>query len=455
VSRRRLRGLLGLLIALTLWGPPSLRTGYRALDTSLASPLALDLPALLQVGTWALAMATIGIVLTVSALARETSLLRGMVRSPGWTAYLLVGVAGVLSTLWSVAPLYTLYFAMQVLVVCMLGGLFMQMMGPAGFSRILRIVFVVHVAWMIATVLLYLVNPSLVSGVTGTGDTRLYGGILGGYGLPAVVASVFFLSGALRPRSQAHRAWSAAGYVGCWGFLVASQTRAALGLTLLSFVLVSSVLPGVRSRLALAVSTLGVALTLFPLAVVSRMTSTALREGQGLTTLSGRSIAWDRLILAWRESPWTGHGYAAGSRAALVNFYEQTGLNIGAGHDSLSTMLADLGLVGVALLSIALAAAWIQLSRIMWWADQVQHRLRAAQLACLLAVVTLGGITSQVPTKASMLFVVVLVCLQALENEVRQARAATLGATSADGGLDAGAGAASSLASARASGAGA
>lgn len=455
MSRRRLQGLLGLLIALTLWGPPSLRTGYRALDTSLSSPLALDLPALLQVGTWALAMATIGISLTLSALAREPSLLRGMVRSPGWTAYLLLGVAGVMSTLWSVSPLYTLYFAMQILVVCMLGGLFMHIAGPEAFPRILRIVFVVHVAWMIATVVLYLVNPSLVSGITGTGDTRLYGGILGGYGLPAVVASVFFLSGALRPRSQAHRAWSIAGYLGCWGFLVASQTRAALGLTVLSFVLVSSVLPGVRSRLALAVSTIGVAMTLFPLAAVSQLTSTALREGQGLTTLSGRSIAWERLILAWRESPWTGHGYAAGSRAALVNFYEQTGLNIGAGHDSLSTMLADLGLLGVALLSIALAAAWIQLSRIMWRADQIQHRLGAAQLACLLAVVTLGGITSQTPTKASMLFVVVLACLRALENDICRARTATVGATREDGGPHPGAGAASSVARARASGTGA
>lgn len=427
MTRHRLIILLGILVGLMIWGPPSLRTRARALDTALASPFAFDAAALFRVGTWAVAGACVAVILCSHVLKGRPSVLARFIRVPAWSAYLLLGVVGVLSTLWSVAPFYTLYFAAQVVVTCLLVAVVANHSGATAVSHLLRIVFVTHVLWMVATVAIYAVAPDLVSAGSGLGTVRLHGGMLGGYGQPGVIAGVFFLSGALYPRSHAHRVWSLAGYLACWLFLFAAQTRTAIAVALLCALVLCLIRMTTGVRVVLGVSTVTVALVLMPLAQTRRVLDIASREGQGLDTLSGRTVAYEHLITVWADSPWVGFGYAAGTRDALVDFYSRTGLNIGSGHDVLSTMLVDLGVLGVVMVAVALVAAWVQFVRVLRVARVLEHRIMTGQLGCLLLSVTLTGLTGQGIAKASVLFVVVAVGLRLLhEQATRRSLQSTL-----------------------------
>jgi hypothetical protein len=158
--------------------------------------------------------------------------------------------------------------------------------------------------------------------------------------------------------------------------------------------------------------------TLLP-SVSSGIVGATTREGEGLTNLSGRTVAFSYLFDKWQESPLIGYGFGAGARNLLIAFVEQSGLNIGAGHDALSTVLADLGLFGLGLLVVTLGAAWTSLFQL--------HRatLRAGrsvvvvhQVACLLIWVTMQTVVSASISSPSMIFVVALVAMWALRRQL-------------------------------------
>ena len=67
----------------------------------------------------------------------------------------------------------------------------------------------------------------------------------------------------------------------------------------------------------------------------------------------------------------------------LFDFVQRGHLNIGAGHDSLSTVLVDLGLVGFFFLFAALAAAWMACGRLYLASrGHPQSTIYAHQVAC-------------------------------------------------------------------------
>jgi O-antigen ligase len=112
--------------------------------------------------------------------------------------------------------------------------------------------------------------------------------------------------------------------------------------------------------------------------------------------LSGRTEAFSHLIALWRDSPFIGYGFGAGTRNALVDFVARRGLNIGAGHDALSTVLVDLGLVGLSLLLVAFISAWLALGRLYRaTASDRRATVTTHQVACLLVWVTFNAIVDK------------------------------------------------------------
>jgi O-antigen ligase len=429
MTRGRTAALLAVLIGLVIWGPPALRPAARDLNAALASPLSLDAAAVFQVGTWVLSGSVVAALMVVRLLRQEPSFLIVPASVPAWSLYLLLGCVGAASVLWSSAPTYTAYFAVQVVIVCLLAAAYLQIARDP-LRDVLRTVFVTHFAWMCLTLVLFLVNPSLVAAPTGTDYLRLHGGILGGYGLPALVTGLFMLSTALTSDSPRMRAWAWAGYLLSWGALLASQTRATIALALIFAAILSTVAARRSVQIALLVAGVGALLAIRPPAWLAELGDLALRDGQGLSTLSGRSVVFEYLMGVWQAAPFFGHGFAAGTRAALVDYYAETGLNFGAGHDVMSTILVDLGIVGLALVVGAVLAAWFPVFR-LWTRlnSSPQHRLRRAQITCLLAMVTMMGLTTQGIAKASMVFVIVVLATRLLEQETTRPRLADRSAT--------------------------
>jgi O-antigen ligase len=188
----------------------------------------------------------------------------------------------------------------------------------------------------------------------------------------------------------------------------------------------------------------GVGLTLVALlpAGLKEIVSVGTRRGEGLDTLSGRTEAFSYLMDQWHGSPLLGYGFAAGTRNALLDFVARSGLNIGAGHDALSTVLVDLGIIGFLLLLVAYASAWLAVGRLY----QATRSRRDAtvivhQLVCLLVFVGFKAIVDKSLALPFPVFMVALVAMWTLRKKVLTqpaptARRARIGAreTAAAGG---------------------
>jgi len=149
--------------------------------------------------------------------------------------------------------------------------------------------------------------------------------------------------------------------------------------------------------------------------LLQNIVSTGTREGEGLETLSGRTIAFSYLIEQWRHSPLLGYGFGAGTRNWLLDFLVRRGMNIGAGHDALSTVLVDLGLVGLSLLLVAFVSAWIALGRLYrTTASDQQRSIGAHQVACLLVWVTIQTVVSTSLAGPYQVFIVAMVAVWTL-----------------------------------------
>jgi O-antigen ligase len=124
----------------------------------------------------------------------------------------------------------------------------------------------------------------------------------------------------------------------------------------------------------------------------------------------------------WQDSPLLGYGFAAGTRNSLIDFVNRRGLNIGAGHDALSTVLVDLGLVGLALLLVAFISAWVAFSRLYRaTASDRQATVTTHQVACLLVWVTFNAIVDKGLAGPFEVFMVAIVATWALRKQAATA----------------------------------
>jgi O-Antigen ligase len=419
-DRRRLPSMSNALVllagALIIWGPPAIRrpTAERPLSAALDTPLALDAAGMLQVASWAFAAIVAGLWL-VRHLARDTLFLDSLLSERPVRWYLLFGLMAVASTLYSIAPLYTFYFAIQIFVGMFVLALLVWHGGPDGVRRPLNLAFVVFGLQAVAITVLFVIDPALVVETNDGILERLTGGVLADYGASALVVGLYFLTLLLFGGSRGQRIVGVVGYGCSWILIVASATRSTMATGLLFFGIMAMAHPRLRNKLALVGLIVVVALAGLVPTTGRSVVGVLTRQGEGLADASGRTIAFAYLFEQWQSSPVVGYGFAAGTRAKLIPFVEQTGLGIGAGHDMISTVLVDLGAVGALIVLIALISTWRKMLRLWWVVPRSSpSRILVHQLVCLLVWITLSGIVDPAISGPSVKFELVLVTMWAL-----------------------------------------
>lgn len=350
-----------------IWGPPRLRLTSRPLETALANPADLDAAALFQVLVWALGAVLIAVILG-GRLLTGRRVFPALVGNTSLRYYMLYFAVALASAAYSVSPLYTVFSAAKIFVSIMAVALLTDR-GSLSDRRplILRLFFLVNAAQWIVDGILYFAAPELVGTNIPLIGFRLNGGIFGDYGEAAACAGLYFLSEAMFYSQRMSQVIHWALYGLTWVFVAASRTRSTIVATAVMFLAVILLYRRITTRL---IAVLGIFLVLAVFVVgggVDPLVEFAMRgqKMSSLVTLTGRSQAFDFLYEQWKQAPWLGYGYGAGSRFLLVRFVKETGLGIGSAHDALSRVFCDLGIVGTLVLACAVAATAIEMFRLM------------------------------------------------------------------------------------------
>lgn len=341
-----------LLICMVLWGPPRLRLVDRAANVALENPLDLDAAAIFQLAVLgAGCIATIGCLVRLSD--RAAGSLKSLLRGPlGWYAA-LSGFA-LLSAVYSVQPPYTAYFATKLIVVWALPALTVARKGLPTAEAILRYVRVVFTCQALLVLSLAAILPDVVGQTISGAGYRLTGGTFDDFGYSATIGLIFAAAGFTVPQRRWRRALLLTLVSLLLVHLVMARTRIMLiGAAAACIVTLATRRPRRAAALAAALAIGGAALTLTPDSISGGLQDYA-RRGQTDSEIgsgSGRVQAFQFLLDVWKENPIAGSGYAAGTRVNLLRFMTEYGLGIGAGHDVVSTSLAELGALGLLIVS--------------------------------------------------------------------------------------------------------
>jgi O-antigen ligase len=335
--------------------------------------------------------------------------------------YGIYGMLALASVTYSVSSIYTAYFAHKILVELLVLALLEWHWPSRRGSRALQVIFWVYSLQAAAIAILYFVRREWVvpfGAVEGAEPVRVTGGMFADYGNSALISGLFFLTVALFGSRPAYR-WLAGGaYLGTWALLVLSQTRSTMAAGVAFLVIMLHAHPRARVQGALIVAGLGLGIAALLPAALEGIAAVGTRRGEGLDTLSGRTDAFAYLIDKWQDSPLLGYGFAAGTRNSLIDFVDRRGLNIGDGHDALSTVLVDLGLVGLALLLAAFLSAWTAVGRL--YRATALHReatVPAHQVACLMVWVTFKTVVDKGLAGPSEVFMVAIVATWVLRKQ--------------------------------------
>ena len=347
--------LTAFLLGLLFLGPPVISFD-RTLEAALESPLALSPGYMFHIGTWVLGGIVAGLLLIDRFGGRV--LVPLLIRAPlGW--YGLFILWALFSTIYSVVPIYTVFFGMKLLIILVL-AIFVGSTRKDGVRGLLRVISIACAAGWAMVALLYPIQPELVGEVYLNTGYRLTGGIFSDYGSFAMLSGAFLLARILYDARRGPKLGLVALYALSWVFVGLSQTRSTmLGGLVIALILIwfHPVANKRRALLTLVLAASTVFLAVGGLEVVAPIVLRG-QDAEALTSLTGRNDAFSFLIDRWRDSPWWGFGYAAGARYHLVDYVNETGLNFGAAHDALSKVLIDLGLIGFIFLGSCLISTW-------------------------------------------------------------------------------------------------
>ncbi len=396
--------------ALVLSGPP--RLAARDLETAVESPFTLTGATLLQVFTW-VGAGVVVIYLLVTRYARRGGM-KSLFRTPlsrrfllfglfgaesaVWSVhplfrtrlsrrYLLFGLFGAVSALWSVNPLYTLFFAAKLAIGVTIVVLLTVHGEKARWDRPLRLLFFLLAVKLIVLVTLFYTARHLVVALTTQSPIgyRLTGGVLlEDYGVSPLFVGLWLLTVALFGPVRRKRRRALVLYVATLYPLLLAQGRMTMMLLIVFSFIMLSLTPASRNKLVvIALGVAGFALIILQGRIYT-LIGLVTRGGEGFSDFTGRTVAFDYLIPFWQQSPFIGNGYAAGTRVALLEFPKLSGLGIGSGHDMLSTTLVDVGVVGAVLLAFVLLTMARAVIR-LWRQSRGLHRERidVALLTCL------------------------------------------------------------------------
>jgi len=401
-QRRKALGAFSVtILSLLIWGPPRLRLESRSSAAALSSPTDQDAAALFQIAVVLMAAAlafSIFVVLKKNGLTKIRYLLKGPLV---W--YALFSLSAVLSVVYSVSKVYTAYFALKLFAAWALPVLIIAYYGESALSVAMSCVRWVFFSQMLAILLFGIIKPDLAGiDIPGVGY-RLTGGTLEDYGLSGAISLIFVLGSLCSPLSKGRRSLLVVMLLPCLIYLYASRSRSVLAaavivvaITLLislgrKFMAVAGVLVVVGAVLVVA------ALIAFSPDKLMQATTEYVTRGQSekeLLTGSGRTKAFSFLVDVWKEDPYLGDGYGAGTRAALQAFEAKTHLNIGSGHDVLSRTLVDLGIVGAILIAVLYISSIILVRRAVLMRKlklSAELRLNLAVAAALVVMALMKG----------------------------------------------------------------
>jgi O-antigen ligase len=322
----------------------------------------------------------------------------------------------------------------------------LEWMWPArNGSRVLQVLFWVYALQAAAIAILYFANRAWVTpfGAGGGSEpTRITGGVFADYGSSGLISGLFFLTVALFGSKPVYRWLAGAAYVGTWVLIVLSQTRSTMAAGVAFLVVMLHAHPRARVQGALIAAGVGLVIAALLPTVLPEIVSVGTRRGEGLETLSGRTEAFSYLIEQWQDSPLIGYGFGSGTRSLLLDFVNRRGLHIGSGHDALSTVLVDLGLVGFALLLTAFVSAWVAVGSLFRAAaSHWQATVSAHQVACLLVWVTFFAVVDKSLAGPFPILIVAMVATWTLRKQTLARRvdpgrapAEIRGTVTADGG---------------------
>ncbi len=280
-------------------------------------------------------------------------------------AIMLMAYGGfaLLSSLWSVSPLWTGYKSAEYLV-----GLAVALSLAFAIKTLHDLEVTFRVTWGIYIVLLglvwigFLVAPSRAMIETG----GLLGWRLGGVfpvastntvgDLAATVLLVALVRLAYGFGSR--RIWMVL-LVAAGGALFLSQARSALLGVVLALVVLSVLLPKMRKQGALLAVAFGAMGYVFVELVYSYLV-----RGQSvgnIASLSGRTLYWNAALELWREHPIVGAGaYAAGRFGVLQELGEQLTSSL---HNTWIEVLVGTGIIGVAMVGLAVIVVGLRVLR--------------------------------------------------------------------------------------------
>lgn len=237
---------------------------------------------------------------------------------------------GFLSTIWSVSPIST-FLKMVPLVATLLCMARVTSMYESPEAALHSIIKVAHVI-LLATLAQFVISPSATYFSTlsdpiprlNSNFPAVSANILGvviGLGL----AGIILKCGPQWTRRQPANVLLFLTYV---TMLLATRSRMITAVVLLIVLLLLwKVMQSTAWKAGVGWLTIsGVGLVCWILASTENAVGTTIRDfllrgqesGTGLTTLTGRTVVWERAIPLWQEQPWIGYGYYSGHRLGLA-----------------------------------------------------------------------------------------------------------------------------------------
>ncbi len=322
---------------------------------------ALDPAASLRV----LMVAAVGLVVLALLFGRAERVASSAGRPLFSGAVLLVayGVFALLSSLWSVSPMWTAYKSAEYLV-----GLVLALLFALSIRNLDDLKAVVNLTWaMFGTLLVFVWIGFLVAPSRAMVPTKgLLGWRLGGVFPVAstntvgdLAATVLLVVLVRLLYSQGSRRWLITFLVAAAGALFLSQARSALLGVVAAVIVLSILLPKVRKQgVLLAVGAGSLAYVFVDLVYAYLVRG----QSQGnIESLSGRTLYWTAAIELWMKHPIVGAGaYAAGRFGVLQQLGEQLTSSL---HNTWIELLVGTGVVGVAIVAASAIAVTVALFR--------------------------------------------------------------------------------------------
>jgi len=420
-----IKTLLVVSFALIASGPPRFFGGGE-LDEAFGANVLANPDYLVEILVWGFAALAVGLVAT-RGLPQGRGIafpLSARTGSAKW--YSLYAVVCLISTVWSSAPLYTLFFASKMLIAILVVSYLVDRDPPdlIGWQVLKALVYVFAVGFAV-TVLSFFINPELVGRYEPhTGSYRLAGGTFSGFGsealLTGLAALVYLRYYARRTREQV---LAVLVYAVTWVFLLMSLTRGAIFIGLLGLVVI-----GFMGRLSLsrmALMLFGVSFFIMLMSfdktvnLFFSFTMYATRGMEHLDTLTGRTLVAEYLLALWKESPVLGHGYASSSRLALIEYVELTGRKIASAHGSSWKALVEVGVVGATFMFISFTLAWYETIRILRRSAQAVYVDIIGRLAFIFMVsASLSMVTNDSFADGSLRVIVLLVVVASVNRRL-------------------------------------